>query len=390
MQTIFIGWLERLKRWKGSRRQAAELPPSPSIEAASSLPDVDDTGHASTAVSLSHTEVPPSTPPSPATPDTVGATDAAHFQVRQLIKQALEEPTPDQFVEFIIFTKNFRRMGVWNARMAYIQRPGASVIATETEWKSVGRNVLPDAVPIIILWPFSPIRYVYELADTGPPVDRAAIGDPFAATGVFATGMLNRLVRELERQKAFKVKVELRRQGFNYAGSAAAQSILPNGTGLGFGPVDLSNIGDFASVNAVIFASQSGDMPVYRVTLNDRLDEKERFVTLAHELGHIFCGHLGPCRSRAAERDEDDSEAGWGDRRHIPKGVREIEAEAVAFLIASRAGLVTRSAAYLKPYLEKVKQDDVDLDVIVRAASRIERIGKISYGKMTFKTTGGG
>ncbi|MGK7870764.1 ImmA/IrrE family metallo-endopeptidase [Falsiroseomonas sp. E2-1-a20] len=130
-----------------------------------------------------------------------------------------------------------------------------------------------------------------------------------------------------------------------------------------------------------------GDVPVYRVTLNDRLDEKERFVTLAHELGHIFCGHLGPCRSRSAEGDEDDSEAGWIDRRHISRGVREVEAEAAAFLIASRAGLVTGSASYLKGYLERVNIDDVDLDVIVRAASWIERIGKISYGKMAFKPT---
>jgi hypothetical protein len=42
--------------------------------------------------------------------------------------------------------------------MAY-QRPGARVIASEFEWQTVGRCVLPDAVPIIILWPFSPIHF---------------------------------------------------------------------------------------------------------------------------------------------------------------------------------------------------------------------------------------
>ena len=46
--------------------------------------------------------------------------------------------------------------------MAYIQRPGARIIASEFEWQTVGRYVQPDAVPIIILWPFSPIRFVYE------------------------------------------------------------------------------------------------------------------------------------------------------------------------------------------------------------------------------------
>ena len=76
-------------------------------------------------------------------PDFASPIEAPQQQIRQLIKQALEAPTPQQFVEFIVFTKNFRRMGVWNTRMAYIQRPGASVIATEIEWKSVGRHVHP-------------------------------------------------------------------------------------------------------------------------------------------------------------------------------------------------------------------------------------------------------
>jgi hypothetical protein len=106
--------------------------------------------------------------------------DDRHAQVRQLIKQAIESPTPEGFADFLDFTNKFRRLAVWNARMAHIQRPGASIIATEYEWKRVGRYVLPDAVPIIILWPFSPIRFVYELADTGPTIDRESIQDPFA------------------------------------------------------------------------------------------------------------------------------------------------------------------------------------------------------------------
>jgi hypothetical protein len=70
-----------------------------------------------------------------------------------------------------------------NAQMAYIQRPGARVIASEFEWKREGRSVQPDAIPIIILWPRSPIRFVYELEDTGPPIDRAEVNDPFAVVG---------------------------------------------------------------------------------------------------------------------------------------------------------------------------------------------------------------
>jgi hypothetical protein len=81
--------------------------------------------------------------------------DDSRQQVRQLVKQALEAPTAEQFTAFFDFTLRFRRLSVWNARMAHIQRPGATAIASEAEWRSVGRQVLPDAVPIIILWPFA-------------------------------------------------------------------------------------------------------------------------------------------------------------------------------------------------------------------------------------------
>ena len=118
-----------------------------------------------------------------------------YAQVRQLVKSAIESPTAELLADFLNFATRFRRLAVWNARMAYIQRPGARVIASEFEWQSVGRHVLPDAVPIIILWPFSPIRSVYELEDTGPLINRADIGDPFATEGKFRHGTLTQHIR---------------------------------------------------------------------------------------------------------------------------------------------------------------------------------------------------
>src|SRR5262249_37711812 len=73
-------------------------------------------------------------------------------QIRQLIKKSLEMPTPEEFVDALDFTTKFRRLSVWNAHMARIQRPGAKLIATQYEWEREKRYVLPDAVPIMILW----------------------------------------------------------------------------------------------------------------------------------------------------------------------------------------------------------------------------------------------
>jgi IrrE N-terminal-like domain len=297
------------------------------------------------------------------------AAESQRREVRLLIKQALEAPTSKELVDFLNFATNFRRLSIWNAHMAHIQRPGACIIASEYEWKSVGRFVKPDAVPIIILWPRSPIRFVYELEDTGPDIDREAINDPFAVRGTLQPKAMSALLSGLEKQKAFRVTIQWRPQGFARAGSAASN-----------GPLNGSLIGEFARINASTSAgARTTGIPSYRITVNRRLQLKEAFATIAHELGHIFCGHLGRCASINEE------ESGWPDRSSLKKPEQEIEAEAVAYLVASRTGIIPASAQYLKDHAARSNIDRIDLDLIVHAAARIERIAKIRHGSMVFE-----
>jgi IrrE N-terminal-like domain len=116
------------------------------------------------------------------------------------------------------------------------------------------------------------------------------------------------------------------------------------------------------------------------VTVNDRLDDRERFATIAHELGHIFCGHLGSCTSVGP-----DDEGGWPNRTGLGYHEREIEAEAVAYLVCSRGGVVPASVQYLKAHAGKGETTLVNLDLIVRSAARIERLAKIRHGSIQFE-----
>jgi hypothetical protein len=120
---------------------------------------------------------------------------------------------------------------------------------------------------------------------------------------------------------------------------------------------------------------------VFRIAVNDRLGEKERFVTLAHELGHIFPGHLGLCNSQRGDKDQ---ESGWPGRCSLGKNEKEVEAEAVAYLVASRAGIVPASARYLRTYAQSADMAKINVDLIVRSAARIERMCKIRYGSVEF------
>jgi antirestriction protein ArdC len=125
----------------------------------------------------------------------------------------------------------------------------------------------------------------------------------------------------------------------------------------------------------------NGGIPSYRIAVNDRLEPKECFVTTAHELGHIFCGHLGGCAAHMAK----DEESGWPNRTSLGKHEKEVEAEAVAYLVASRAGVVPTSPEYLKVHASNADISMIDIDLVVRAAARIERLAKIHYGSMAFK-----
>ena len=93
--------------------------------------------------------------------------------------------------------------------------------------------------------------------------------------------MLSSLVSNLNKAKTFKVAAEVRRQGFHYAGSAATQGTLPGIANGELSVSDQSAIGQFAAANGMTDAPGTSGVPAYRVALNDRLNEKEGFVTLS-------------------------------------------------------------------------------------------------------------
>jgi hypothetical protein len=210
------------------------------------------------------------------------------------------------------------------------------------------------------------------LEDTVPAADRTSMTDPFAAHGELKADTMAKLSSSLKSQKAFRIEIEPRRQGYNRAGTASTRGKL-SPSQLGSWSVSGEDlIGNFAQQNGMgVQLRDVGSIPVYRITVNDRLVANQQFATIAHELGHIFCGHLGGCLSASGREDE----SGWPDRISLGHHEKEIEAEAV----------VTASASYLKVHVQNADTSKIDLDLIVRAAARIERLTKIHYGTMVFR-----
>lgn len=211
-------------------------------------------------------------------------------------------------------------MAPFNLMLADIQRPGARYVAFRETWAEADREVKPAAIPIIVLWPFCPVRCAYDLSDTtGPAKDDAALdrmfGEPLEIKGD-AVGKLAR-----RAQKEDNIDVAFAALGSNRAGDARA-------TGAG---------------------------------VASHLNEGARFTTLIHELAHIYLGHQGGSGKK------------WPNRRPERLDVREFEAEAVSFIVGSRFGLKTASAEYLRGYLKDDTIAHVSFAAIARAAGRIEQ-----------------
>jgi antirestriction protein ArdC len=89
-----------------------------------------------------------------------------------------------------------------------------------------------------------------------------------------------------------------------------------------------------------------------------------QFTTLAHELGHLFLGHLGA--------DKKLNVPGRTDTNHVQ---RELEAESVAYIVCGRNGVTSASETYLANYVQAdTSVDQIDVYQVMRAAGQVESL----------------
>ena len=110
----------------------------------------------------------------------------------------------------------------------------------------------------------------------------------------------------------------------------------------------------------------------YLILMNRESTVEDKYSSLVHELGHIFCGHLGV-----------DRKAWWHNRCNLEKTEEEIEAESVSFLVCRRQGLVASSEKYLSSYRTEGDQQvpPLSLNAIFNATSYIEHMGESQWTK---------
>ncbi len=273
----------------------------------------------------------------------------AHFEdcrsaIDQMFLEALTTKGSQAFDDFLDFVVRFSSMSIYNAMLVWVQRPGAGAVATRKKWEKFGRKIKPDAIPIAILRPFGPMAFVFEQGDTeGRPLPGAE------ASSLFATGELSQTIYDqtLKAAEKYEIQVEESEQyGVLLAGTAAGFKILPE---------------TFHAIYIPTETRKGQTVRAFRIRLNAKHDLPTRFATLAHELGHIYCGHVGA-----------DSKGRWPARSGLSYEIREAEAEAVCWLVCQRNGVKSRSREYLSKLMKNLDPTGISMYSIFEAANRVE------------------
>lgn len=237
-----------------------------------------------------------------------------------------------KFRDMVAFMAKFRRYSPYNNMLVRTQNPACSFYATQKDWEQrFRRGLKEDARPSVILAPMHPVMLVYELDQTVGDELPDLLAEFARIDGEVPQGSLCRLI---ENAATYGIQVAFRPQSSTLAGFATSYR-------------------------------GSGDWKM-RVVVHDALDEPSRFGVLCHELAHILLGHLGG-----------DADGWWPPRLSLDTATVEIEAEAVAFVVTQRSGLVGRSEGYLALHRhEGTLPPTVSLDAIAKVAGLVERMSR--------------
>jgi len=259
-----------------------------------------------------------------------------------------------EYMQLLEFIRKFPYYSPYNAHLLYMQKPGCHYVAMASTWeKEFKRTIKPGARPLIILVPFGPVGYVFDLDETdGKPFPDNLL-HPFKTGGSIPDGLYRKLVSNLPC-------IGIRYAEADY-GSQMAGKIEPAAE-----PKDRGSPPVPCKRNQTqILYKKSHEVHLkvlYNIIVNKNHSKNDIFPTILHELAHLFCGHLND------EHTELFSKIRIKNRRD-----REFEAESVAWLVCERMGIYNPSEKYLAGYSGKnATLPDISLDCILSSAGKIE------------------
>ncbi len=246
-------------------------------------------------------------------------------------------------IDLLSFIARFAGYSAFNGLLIYAQNSSATFVSTARSWKQkFGRQPKIDARPIVILAPMAPILFVFDIQDTeGPPVPSSLLQ-----------------TRGTRSQPIGKIYTNTRHNCAVH-GIAVFEKSMAHSTA------------DTTSRITPALRKQYHDLNIqkdtsYLILIDENQSPENKYSTLVHELGHIFCGHLGI-----------DRHAWWPERQVLNINCEEIEADAAAYLTCKRLGLEASSTKHLNNYIEQNHELPVfSLNAVLQSVGYLEEMGK--------------
>ena len=235
------------------------------------------------------------------------------------------------YKELLSFTVKLRNVAPFNALLLQVQKPGLRFAASRNDWAiRFNRTIKEAARPLLILWPFGPVATVYDVLDTEGeqlPEDVHC----FVARGAITSERFADFSERLEKLAVFWQEFD-------------------------------GGDGNAGYIRTLRRATTKDERNHYGIFMNANHGLATRFVTLVHELGHLFLGHLGS-----------DAKLNIPKRRGLGHRSEELEAESVAYIVAERNGITSKSHTYLSKFTDSdTTTDDLDVYQVTRATGQVE------------------
>ena len=263
--------------------------------------------------------------------------------VDEVFETGCSHRQPEDYLALLDFINRFPHYSPLNGFLLYIQNPSATRVATAATWmKKFNRRPNADARPMIILAPMSPVVFVYDIAETK--------GDPPRAGSSVTTAPLSSW-----HNKVYEHTIA---NGVLHGIEVRETSPLDR-----YSPAVMPLTG---SVREKYRALDISPVARYLILVDREKTVEDRYAALVHDLGRIFCGHLGI-----------DAHAWWPDRRGGSLAAESIEAESVAYLVCGRKGVepIDADGLFSSPNGEQ-KLPRFSLHTILQVVGYIEEMGK--------------
>ncbi len=259
--------------------------------------------------------------------------------IDQLIESISSFKSSSSFKDLLKYVTIYNHMKPFNLFLISVQKPGAQISFTPNQWEKYNRTIKPGARPLIILKPFGPVDFVFSIDDTeGDALPFDQFIDPFSAGGNFSPHFHHRLFENLP-----KIGIQYDEQQYGGALGGFIQRAEREHSY----PIGKKMIKHLATM--IINANHS---------------KTTQAVTILHELGHFYAGHLG-----------EYSELSIPDRSYLPKEIKEFEAESISYIFSQRFGITTNAIEYIHSYLgSNPKIPNVSIETILVCSGKIEDI----------------